>query len=335
MWREIKRLIQQGERFAITTHINPDGDGIGSAVALAELLLLQGKKVHFVCDSPIPEKFHFLDFHQLYRPYHSSEEFLPLDVLIVLDTYKEERIGRVAELISQPGVTSVCIDHHPTEKAFTPYAVIDPTACSVGSMVYTLFKESGYDLNYNAAMGIYTSVISDTGRFSYASTSRKAHKLADECIRVGVDPSQMYARLFQQVPLDQIRIFANALQRMEFHLNNKIVLQQIRLSDYYHLTSQYDLSLIQDFDYIHEFNKTIKGIECAIILWELPEEAVRVSLRSNSGLDIVEPMRKLGGGGHPNAAGALVQGSFEFAKKIVLDLLNESLVSNRAVEALT
>lgn len=326
MWREAKRVIQHGRRFLLTTHLNPDGDGIGSAVALMELLLHQGKHSVFISDSPLPPKYAFLDFHGKFQSYLPEEDDLSsFDTLIVLDTSRKERIGRVADLTERSGLTTLWIDHHPTQETPSPHKIIDASACSVGSMIYSLFKECGYELNLHAAMGIYTSVISDTGRFSYGSTTRKAHKLADECLKVGINPSEMYARLFQQVPLEQITIFQRALKRMEFHCQNKIVLQQVRFGDYSDFCSEGDLSLIQDFDAIHEFNKSIRGIQCAVILWELPDQSVRISLRSNSNLDIVAPMRKLGGGGHPNAAGALLNLPFEESKEKVLNLLRDLL----------
>lgn len=323
MWREAKRAIRHGHRFLLTTHLNPDGDGIGSAVALMELLLHQGKHSVFISDSPLPHKYAFLNFHGKFQSYLPGEDLSSFDTLIVLDTSRRERIGRVAELTERFGLTTLVIDHHPTQEAPVAHKIIDASACSVGSMIYSLFKECGYELNLNAAMGIYTSVISDTGRFSYGSTTRKAHKLADECIKVGVNPSEMHARLFQQVPIEQITIFQRALKRMEFHCQNQIVLQQVRFVDYSDFCSGGDLSLIQDFDAIHEFNKSIRGIQCAVILWELPDQSVRISLRSNSSLDIVAPMRKLGGGGHPNAAGALLNLPFEESKEKVLALLRE------------
>ncbi len=325
MWEEVKRIIQTNQRFLLTTHINPDGDGVGSAVALMDLLFSFGKEATFVCDSPLPEKFHFLDFHQAFSSFSTFEQKGPFDVLIVLDTCREERIGRLFSWITDHPLVTLCIDHHAGTSTFADYAVIDSQACAVGAMIYSLFKECGYALTLPAAMGIYTSIISDTGRFSYGSTSRKAHKVADECIKIGVDPSHMYAQLYQQVPLEQIQIFTKALQRMEFYDEQRIVLQQVRLSDYAHLLETHDISAIQDFDYIHEFNKTIKGIECAMILWELPDGNVRVSLRSNSGLDIVKPMRELGGGGHPNAAGALIRATFEEAKEKMISIFMKIL----------
>lgn len=324
MWKEIKDTLHLGQSFLITTHVNPDGDGVGAAAALIELLLLLNKQVLFVTDSPLPEKLQFLDYRGLFRDYSQVAEFPFFDVLIVLDTQSLSRVGKVAELFHAEGSKSLCIDHHVIAHTppFTPMAVIDTQACCVGAMIYTLYKESGFELNSYAAHGIYTSVISDTGRFSYASTSRKAHKIADECLKLGVDPSDMHARLYRQVPKMQIEIFRRALARMEMHFEGHLVLQQIRLSDYNEFFVSHDISHIQDFDMIHEFNKSIQGVQVAAILWELPDGCTRVSLRSNSGLDIVAPMKTIGGGGHPNAAGALLATSFDEAKNTVLNLLS-------------
>ena len=132
MWIDIKKIIQANERFLITTHVNPDGDGIGAACALTELLLQMGKKVKFVCDSPIPVKFSFLDYHSTHQVYDPRADYSDVQVLIVLDTHKRERIGRLATLIDKPNVETLCIDHHEVEKAFTKHLVIDPKACSVG-----------------------------------------------------------------------------------------------------------------------------------------------------------------------------------------------------------
>lgn len=328
MWQEIKEILHKADSFVITTHVHPDGDGVGSAVALLELLQTQGKEALFVTESQLPEKFHFLDFRGRFRAFTRAEDYADYEVVVVLDTQKKARTGRVAALLDRPGGVSLCIDHHVGVADFTPFAVIDPQACSVGAMIYTLYKESGLDLNSFAAQGIYTSVISDTGRFSYASTSRKAHKIADECLKVGVDPSQMHARLFQQIPYLQIEIFRRALSRMEFHYSRRVVLQQIRLADYADFFSGDDLSPLQDFDMIHDFNKSIQGIDVAAILWELPQGGVRISLRSNVGLDIVGPMKTIGGGGHPNAAGALLDATFDEAKKRLLELLRRCLFSS-------
>lgn len=322
MWRDIKNIIQSHHHFVLTTHLNPDGDGIGSACALTELLLQTGKEARLICDSPIPQKFSFLDYHHTHEIYDPRDSYKDCQVLIVLDAHKRERIGRVAELIDRPGVITICIDHHEVAAPFTPYLFIDPKACSVGAMIHSLYKESGCDLNLRAATGIYASILCDTGRFSYSSTSHQAHKIADECIKLGVDPDFIHIQLFQHVTLGEIKIFAMALQGMETHFDNKVAIQYIRkeVCNQIQGCSAADLEHI-DLEYIHEFNHLIEEVQCFILLREVGENRVRVSMRSKTDLDISSIMQTLGGGGHANAAGLLWNGSTEEVKERILELL--------------
>ncbi len=319
MWRKIKKVIQDNDSFLITTHINPDGDGVGSACALIELLLQMGKTVSFICDSPIPRKFSFLDFHSFHHMFDPEQSYDDIDVVFVLDAHKKDRIGRIFDIIQLPHVIGVCVDHHEADSFFTRHTVIDLYSCSVGAMIYTLYKECGYDLTLEAAMGIYTSIVCDTGRFSYSTTSRKAHKIADECIKLGVDPQIMYSQLFQRVPLAEVKMFATALQRMETHWNDTVIIQEIRLEDY-------DINMCdsnQDFEYIHEFNKLIEDVECVIVLRELSQDIVRVSARSKSAIGIEVIMKNIGGGGHKKAAGALWSGTISEVKAYLLSELSK------------
>ena len=303
----IKELIAKQQRFALTTHVPPDGDGIGAAVALAELLIGMGKQVEIVCDAPLPSRFAFLDVRGLYR-----QEWGEPDALIVLDTHNLSRIGRVADLASRCPVAF--IDHHPGLKG--PLTLIDPEACSVGAMIYTLFKECGYPLNLAAANGIYTSIICDTGRFSYSSTSRKAHKLADECIKIGVDPDEMHRRLFQQIPFSYFDLFGRALQRTEKH--GGVLIQTVLREDWEPAGIHPD-----DLDYLNEINKSVAGVECAVLLRELEGGVVRLSFRTSAAVDAAELARHFGGAGHDRAAGAHVEGPVDEVKGRILALLKE------------
>ena len=331
MWRDIKRIIRSHHHFLLTTHLNPDGDGIGAACALTELLLQMGKKVRFVCDSPIPRKFAFLDYHGTHEIYHPLSDYNDIEVMIVLDTHKRERIGDLAQLIDRKGLTSICIDHHEIAESFTPNLAMDPKACSVGAMIYSLYSDSGFELNIRAATGIYTSVVCDTGRFCYSSTGRKAHKIADKCIALGVDPDLMYSRLFQHVSLAETQLFARALQEMEIYLDNRVAIQQIRRKDCTKMGGGVeDLEHI-DLDYIHDFNNMIEDVRCFVLLREISDDHVRVSLRSKTDLDISPIVHILGGGGHPTAAGLSWKGSLEDIKKRILELLSELFQKHKSV----
>lgn len=326
MWRDIKKIIKKHHQFLLTTHVNPDGDGIGAACALTELLMEMGKKVRFVVDSPIPHKFDFLDYHGIYERYDSESDYSAVQVVIILDTHKKERIGRVAQLVEKPGMVTICIDHHEVEKSFTPYQVMDAKACSVGAMIYSFYKESGFLLTLPAATGIYTSVICDTGRFCYSSTNFKAHKIAEDCIKSGVDPDLMHARLFQHVSLAQTKLFIHTLQSMEMHFENQLAIQQILQKDCRSFGSEViDIEHI-DLDYIHDFNHSIEEVRCFILLREIDENNIRVSLRSKTDLDISDVVHALGGGGHPNAAGLSWHGSLGEIKSRLLELLGPLLL---------
>ena len=311
MWRPIKDLFESEQRFLLTTHINPDGDGVGSAIAMAELLFFLGKEVALVCDSPMPSNLTFLDVRKIYHTYEQWQG--DHDILIILDTHSPERLGRVATLIDQK---SVIIDHHRAKKG-VKNAIIDEEACSVGAMIYTLCKECGYALSPAAAAGIYVSVISDTGRFSYSSTSRKAHKLADECIGLGVDPAQMHRRLYQQMPIEQLQVLARALPRME--VDGGIVVQTVLQEDLHGVDPG-------DLDWIHELNKSVRDLDCALLLRELSDGSVRASLRTGPRIDANKVATHFGGGGHTRAAGATLDGPIDQAKMRLVKILKSAII---------
>lgn len=322
MWREIKQIIHQSRKFLIATHVNPDGDGLGAACAMVDLLKKMGKDPIFLTEEPIPDKFDFLDYQGAQAIFDRKRSY-DADVLIVLDAHHKDRIGSIAEVTKHPNITSICIDHHPVSQSFTPHLAIDIQACSVGSMVYTLYKEFGYDLSLQAATGIYASILCDTGRFSYASTNRKAHKIADECMKLGVDPDQMYSDIYEHIELPQFQVLVRAMQRMELHFENCLILHTTKLEDY----QTYSME-IQEMDlvYIHEFTKLVEGVQVVVILQELEGSKVRLSVRSKKNHDVGMVMRRLGGGGHAKAAGAMLEGSLDEVKKIVLAEMAKELM---------
>lgn len=325
MWKQLNQIIKKYDNFLITTHINPDGDGVGSACAFTELLLQMGKKVRFVCDSPIPRKFAFLDYHGTHEIYHPDSDYKEIEVVIVLDTHNRARIGGVSQVIDKQNVVVVCIDHHPINESFTEHLIINPNACSVGAMIYAIYKDSGFLLNIRAATGIYTSVVCDTGRFCYSSTSRIAHAIAEECMDLGVDPDVMYSRLFQHVSLQETKLLISALQGMKTYFNDQVAIQEIKREDFSHLDIE-DLEHI-DLEYIHDFNSMIEDVRCFVLLREISSDKVRVSLRSKKDFDLSPVVKALGGGGHRNAAGLNWHGSLSEIKKKILKLLEDSCCS--------
>lgn len=331
MWQQLRDVIQKHQSFLITTHINPDGDGIGSACALSVLLKKMEKDVRVVFDGRIPEKYAFLDFDHNYEVYNPEESYANIEVVVIVDAHQLERLGSLSNLMKSYQPVLVIIDHHPKLKEIQfadPFVrnksvveVIAPQASSAGSMIYALYKECGYELSIEAAMGIYVSVMSDTGRFSYSSTDRQAHKIADECIERGVDPDWMYSRIYQQVTLAEFKVFAKALQHMEVHFYGQVIVQKILLDDYVGVLNEVYEVLQSDLEYFHEFNKIIAGVDCIVLLCEIPDNQVRVSLRASGNFRVDSIANQLGGGGHSKAAGALLTGSVEQVKDQVLSAI--------------
>lgn len=330
MWKQIEPIISGAEKVVITTHVNPDGDGVGAACALVELLKQRGKEVRFICDSPIPEKFRFLDFHNTFEEY--SEEGLgeALDVLIVLDTHRKDRIGRLQGYITENKVDVVCIDHHSPSELFTPYTVIDASSCSVGAMIYHYFQFLGHPINLNAAQGIYSSLLCDTGRFSYSSTNREAYQIAEHCIQIGVHPQQMYSRLFQQVPIEEAKLFAEVLGSSLSFLGGQLHILKIGADtiDKYSISHERLENL--DFEFMLEFVKTIKGSRGVALLREIPGGKVRVSLRSKKEWDVSLISQKVGGGGHSKAAGATIEGTLDEVEAKLVSLFEGTFLAENA-----
>jgi bifunctional oligoribonuclease and PAP phosphatase NrnA len=329
MWRQVKELIQNKKEILLVTHQNPDGDGIGSCSALIELLNLLGKQGCLLTEEPIPAKFNFLNFRDAFYSLDGKIPERTPEAIFILDTHEEKRLGKVYQWIEAfPKVPIICIDHHCFTDSIADIQIIDEKACCCGSMVYTFFKELGIPLTLNAAKGIYTSVMCDTGRFSHSSTCRKTHKIADECIKIGVDPHYIYSEVYQQVSLKHIQYFMHSLERMEMYYSNRVVIQEISSEDCKKLGDDFD-----DLEFMHEFHKRIDVVEFVILLKEIELNKIRVSMRTKSNVDLTLIMHLFGGGGHPKAAGATINGGLEEVKQKLLKELENVFDEKRAVKS--
>ncbi len=320
MWKDFKRVIKKHHSFAITTHVNPDGDGIGSISALTEFLLQYKKNVRVLLDASIPPKFRFLDQHGLFEIYVPDNDYDDIEALIILDTHQKERIGHVRQLVKKSSRLTCAIDHHPLNNPFADYNIIDSEACSTGAMIYTLFEECEIKISINAATGIYTSIICDTGQFSNSATTELAHSIAKKCIQIGIDPTRINDQVFHKIPLAQIQKIARSLLNMETHHNNKIIIQEIHLDDY-----ESDEIDVQDLEQMHhDLHRSVDEVECVVLLRELNNDRVKVSMRSKTDVDIGKIMKSVGGGGHPKAAGVSLSGSLKSVKRKILKLLSNT-----------
>lgn len=322
---EIAAALAQAARVVLTTHVNADGDGAGSEVAVAAWLQQGGKTVHIVNPTPFPELYwHLLPDPQMVRdPSHpeAAAVLRAADTVLVLDTSEPRRIGRVAAGLAQARV--LVLDHHvPAEGAIEGTALRDASACATGELVYDLLSSTGMPRPWPAAVreGIYTAIVTDTGSFRFSNTHRRAHEIAGELIEQGVDPEEVYRRIYATVPLKRVELLRYALDHLEVDDPYPITFISIERGVVERLGVNAD-----DLEGIVEHARSVEGTLIALLFRETADGSTKVSLRSAGDVDVNVIARAFGGGGHVKASGALIGDRLEAARARVLAAVRAAL----------
>jgi bifunctional oligoribonuclease and PAP phosphatase NrnA len=301
----------------LTTHVNADGDGAGSQAALAAWLGMRGKRATIVNPTPFPAMFRFLVTDSAVADAVTAEGARALrerDLLLVLDTAEASRIGRVAKA-AKTGAVAI-IDHHvAAPDRLAGELLADPAACATGELVYDLLLTAGLRPPWAQAMleGIYAAIVTDTGSFRFANTTQRAHAIAGELIRQGVDPELMYRRIYATVPRRRIELLRHALDQLDVDDEHPITCISIERGVMERLGATSD-----DLEGIVEHARSVEGTEVAILFRETVEGGTKVSLRSSGAADVNAIARAFGGGGHVKAAGALLREPLATARPRVL-----------------
>jgi bifunctional oligoribonuclease and PAP phosphatase NrnA len=305
------------ERVVLTTHVNADGDGTGSQVALASWLRGRGTEAVVVNPTPWPENYRFL----LPEPSWVAERDTPeaeralaeMELLVVLDTGEPGRIGALRKH-AEPDRTLV-IDHHPEgPDALRGEGVRDPSAAATGELVFELLELAGHTgADPVVDLALYVAIVTDTGSFRYSNTTPHTHKIAGELLRRGVDPESVFQRLFATAPRARLELLREALGTLETHPEAPVTWMVVT-DEMLRRTGTGG----EDLDTLLEQARSVRGTEVAILFRELPDGGTKVSLRSSGGADVNALARRFGGGGHVKAAGALVGGGL---KKVVREVV--------------
>jgi bifunctional oligoribonuclease and PAP phosphatase NrnA len=322
-----ERLLGRG-RVVLTTHVNADGDGTGSQAALAGWLSHRGARVTIVNPTPFPDAFRFLldDLSVIADAGSAAAEsaLAEAELLVVLDTAEAGRIGRLARRARD--METVIIDHHvPGDELLAGTRFMDATACATGELVADLLLQDGYPRPWPRQVreGLYTALVTDTGSFRFSNTTPRAHALAGDLIAQGVDPEQMYRRIFATVPLHRIELLRYALDRLEVEREHRISCITIERGAMERIGAT-----SEDLDGIIEHARSIEGTEVAVLMRETSDGATKVSLRSAGSLDVNAVARRFGGGGHVKASGALIPEPLHRAAPRLLDALREALAAD-------
>lgn len=309
-------LIARRARFLLTTHLNPDGDGLGSEVAMSLWLEALGKTARILNDSPVPQSFVFLTADhgiETFAPETAETRFAEADVLIVLDTSNRQRIGRLAPVIDRHAIEVAVVDHHVTHHGFGQVNVIEPQAAATAEIVHGLIAESGVALTPKMAEALYVGLMTDTGSFRYSNTDGAAHRMAAELVDAGVDPQRIHALVHSHATPGRLRFFGEVLSSMRLIEAGRLVVLEASPEQF-----QRNGLAGADTEGLVDMPRTIAGVEVVALFSEVEPGKVKVSLRSTGRVAIDRVCSALGGGGHLHAAGVLLNGTRAGAQERVL-----------------
>lgn len=300
--------LRSGMTVALLTHINADGDGCGSQTAFARLLGQMGIRAIIVNPTPWPELFRWLlgdDVEE--RSADGAKALAKVDRAIVLDISDLGRLGNLAEAVRAMPQDALVIDHHlPGAEPPGKTMLSDTSACATAELVYDFARELGLSITPAIAKSLYTSLVTDTGGFRFGNTSPRCLAVAADLLTVGVDPEQMYKRIYGSVPLGRLHLLRDALDTLETDMAHGIAWVRIAAG----ALERHGVSS-EDLDGISEYPRSIAGIRLALLFRDLGHGKVKVSFRSSDGVDVNVLAKQFGGGGHARASGALIAGSLE------------------------
>ena len=320
---EVAALFHPGQRVCLTTHVNPDGDGIGSEVALVHILRAQGIEAIITNPSPTPDRFAFLfaDLPGVDRSAQGVKELRRADVIMVVDIADLGRLGNLAQTVRERGVPVGCIDHHASEGVLPPGPrFVDPTAAATGELVFLLARERAWKVPPAAAHALYVALVTDTGGFRFSNTRPRTLRVASELLAIGVDPEQVYLDVYANAPVGRPRLLAEVLQTLV--VEEAIGLAWVTVPP--GALERHDVDP-DDLDGIVEHARSIRGVRLALLFREMSGGRVKVSLRSVGNVDVAALAGRFGGGGHARAAGVALPGTLGAVQSTFLAAVREYL----------
>ncbi len=305
---EFIALVRCHESFVLTTHVNPDGDALGSEIGLAEWLRSIGKNVRVINHSPTPYNYRFLDepnsLIEQFDPARHAEVLQSAELIFVLDVNDAERVRSMDPFVRAAKEVAV-IDHHLNPKPFAGHYLIDTEACSTGELIMRLIDEArpilGGAISKQAATALYVAIMTDTGSFRFPRTTAAIFRMCAELLDLGADPVRTYNEVYNTSPPGRLELIRDALNSLEYHYDARMAFQRILQSDLRNANA-----LEEDVDGLVQLPFQVKGVVLSVFLLEL-EHGWKVSTRSKDNVSAANFAQMFGGNGHFHAAGARVK----------------------------
>jgi phosphoesterase RecJ-like protein len=302
---QVLQEIQQRRRFLVTSHARPDGDAIGSTLALAQILRKMGKSAEIVLGDPVPLLYHPLPGSETIV--RSSQVNGDYDAVIILECDSVQRT-RLRGLENQ---FLINIDHHASSRPFANINWIDPSAVATAELIFRLAQAAQVKITPEIATCLYTAVLTDTGAFCYAPTNACTFELAKFLVEHGADPGKIAQSVYFSSPMSKMCLLGAALSRLE--RDGEIAWMSVTRHDMERFGA-----LEEDCEGLVNYALSISGIEVAIFFREVAQERIRVSIRSKGAVNVSEIAQKFGGGGHECAGGFSTEGPVEESARRVL-----------------
>ncbi|WP_041267150.1 DHH family phosphoesterase [Geotalea daltonii] len=316
MIKRIAEEIAALNSFLITTHESPDGDAVGSSLALARYLTCLGKDVTvYLCD-PVPDVYQFLPMAERVVQELPDRSF---DACFVLDVGEFRRAGKAITDCRTIG-KFINIDHHLNCEDFGEINYVDTTACATGALVYRIIEAAGHEMDYDIALCIYTAVITDTGSFRYSNANPEAFAIAAKMVEKGINAWDVAEKLYESQPQNRLQLLAMALATLSFSPFGDYASIAVTLDMYQKCNANAELT-----DGFVNYPRSIKGVEVAIFFREIRDGLFKVGFRSKGKVDVSALAAAFSGGGHHNAAGCTIEGSLPVVKEKVFTLLEKFL----------
>jgi len=324
--RAFAECLTPGRRICITTHVNPDGDGLGSEVGLVHLLKAQGINAVVTNPSPTPDRYEFLfrDLPGVDRTQAAVKELRRADLILVLDISDVGRLGMLSQTVLERGVPVACVDHHVSQGHLPDGPrYVDPDASATGELIFQLAQANGWPMTKVAARALYVAILTDTGAFRFSNTRPAVLRTAAALLEAGLDPEQIYLDVYANAPEGRARLFAETLQTMVVEPEHGLAWVTVPPG-----ALERHGATADDLDGIVEVPRSITGVRMALLFREIASGRVKVSLRSVGAVDVAAFAKPFGGGGHTKASGLSLEGSLAEAQAQILAAAREYLAGN-------
>lgn len=306
----------------VTTHVRPDGDAVGSALALARLAgALGAGRVACVMEDPVPAAYRWLPGAEGLRSPRESEPFP--DTFVVIDASRRFRVGTAANLIG-PETRLVVVDHHVENQPEGDVIFVDTTYAASGEIVAELFFRAGLPMDVETAQCLYVAILTDTGGFRYANTNPRTHRITARLLETGINAAAISARVFDSMTYAKFLLMKRILNRIQLCEDGRVAYAELLPSDLDETCAK-----AEDLDNLITYGRSIDGVQVAILFQVLDAKTTKISLRSTPEFDSTQVAEFFGGGGHPGAAAAVLSSPVSDARAAVLERVKTCLTKTR------